>query len=96
MTLVGESPSFSVYDAQLADNNLQISHTHAAPAVAILIKGRVLSQGPENKDKAIGEVVSGLKQLDRPGQWVFVPAGAAHYVVRLGTDRAQIVEVELR
>jgi hypothetical protein len=61
----------------------------------ILIQGRVLTQGPENKDKSIGDVVSGLKQLDRPGQWVFVPAGA-HYVVRLGTDRARVVEVELR
>jgi quercetin dioxygenase-like cupin family protein len=94
--LVGESASFRVYDAQLANGNLQISHVHAAPAVAILIKGRVLSQGPENKDKTIGEVASGLKQLDRPGQWVFVPAGEAHYVVRLGIDRTHIVEVELR
>src|SRR5687767_3339354 len=58
MTLVGESASFRVYDAQLGDDNLQISHVHAAPAVAILIKGKVLSQGPENKDKAIGEVAS--------------------------------------
>ena len=96
MTLVGESASLRVYDAQLADDNRQISHVHAAPAVAILISGRVLSQGPEYKDKTIGEVASGLKQLDRPGQWVFVPAGQAHYVVRLGADRAQIVEVELR
>ena len=27
-----------------------------------------------------------LKQLDQPGQWVFVPPGETHYVVRLGTD----------
>ena len=96
MTLIGESAAFHVYDAELADNNHQITHVHSAPTVAIIIEGKVLSQGPENKDKAIGDVASGLKQLDRPGQWVFVPAGAAHYVVRLGTDRAQIVEVELR
>jgi hypothetical protein len=96
ITLVGESPSFRAYEAQLADNNLQISHVHAAPAVAILIKGKVLSQGPENKDKAIGEVASGLKQLDRTGQWLFIPAGEAHYVVKLGADPAHIVEVELR
>jgi hypothetical protein len=96
MTLVGESASFRVYAAQLADNNTQISHIHAAPAVTILIQGRVLSQGPENKDKSIGEVPSGLKQLDRPGQWLFVPAGQAHYLVRLGVDRTDIVEVELR
>lgn len=96
MTLIGESASFFVYDAQLADNNTQISHVHSAPAVTILIQGRVLSQGPENKDTAIGKVASGLKQLDRTGQWVFVPAGEAHYIVRLGVDRSHIVEVELR
>jgi len=96
MTLIGESAAFHVYDAELGDNNHQITHVHSAPTVAIIIEGKVLSQGPENKDKAIGDVASGLKQLDRPGQWVFVPAGAAHYVVRLGTDRAQVVEVELR
>jgi hypothetical protein len=96
MSLGGESASLRVYDAQLDDNNTQITHVHAAPAVTILIQGRVLTQGPENKDKAIGEVVSGLKQLDRPGQWVFVPAGGAHYLVRLGVDRTHIIEVELR
>jgi hypothetical protein len=96
MTLAGESPSLRVYDAQLAGNNIQISHVHAVPAVAVLIKGKVLSQGPENKDKAIGDVASGLKQLDGTGQWVFVPAGEAHYLVRLGVDPAHVVEVELR
>ena len=96
MTAVGESASLRAYDAQLAEGNLQVSHVHTTPAVAILVKGKVLSQGPENKDKSIGEVVSGLKQLDRPGQWVFVPAGEGHYVVRLGSDPAQVVELELR
>jgi hypothetical protein len=96
MTLAGESASFRVYDAQLAGNNPQISHVHSVPAVAILIKGKALTQGPENKDKAIGDVVSGLKQLDTPGQWVFVPAGETHYLVRLGTNPSQLVEVELR
>jgi hypothetical protein len=96
IALLGESASLRVYNAQLTDSNHQIAHVHTAAAVTILVKGRVLSQGPENKDKAIGEVVSGLKQLDRPGQWVFVPAGETHYVVRLGVDPAHIVEVELR
>jgi hypothetical protein len=96
MTLAGESAAYRVYDAPLADTNPQISHVHANPAVTILIEGRVLSQGPENKDKTIGDVASGLKQLDRPGQWVFVPAGETHYIVRLGVDRARVVEVELR
>jgi len=96
MNLAGESGSFRVYDAQLTDKKSQIHHVHAAPAVAILIKGRMLSQGPENKDKTIGEVPSGLKQLDQPGQWVFVPAGEPHYVVRLGADSAHVIEVELQ
>ena len=96
MTLVGESASLRAYDTQLTDTNTQISHVHAAPAVIILIEGRVLTQGPENKDKTIGEVASGLKQLDSPGQWVFVPAGGAHHIVRLGVDRTHVVEVELR
>jgi hypothetical protein len=96
MALVGESASLRVYDAQLTDSSHQITHVHTSPTVAILVKGRVLSQSPENKDKAIGDVVSGLKQLDRPGQWVFVPAGGTHFVVRLGVDQTHIVEVELR
>jgi hypothetical protein len=95
-TSVGESASLRAYDAQLTNTQTQVSHVHAAPAVAILIRGKVLSQGPENKDKSIGDLVSGLKQLDTPGQWLFVPAGEAHYLVRLGVDRTQIVEVELR
>jgi len=96
MTLAGESASLRAYDAQLTDANTQFSHVHAAPALTILVEGRVLSQGPENKDKTIGEVVSGLKQLDSPGQWVFVPAGGAHHIVRLGLDRTHVVEIELR
>jgi hypothetical protein len=96
MTLIGESASLRAYEGQLTDTNTQITHTHTVPAVTILTQGKVLSQGPENKDKAIGDVASGLKQLDRPGQWVFVPAGGMHYVVRLGLDRSQIVEIELR
>jgi len=96
MTLSGESAAFGVYDAQLTANNTQITHVQQNPAVTVLIQGKVLTQGPENKDKAVGDVASGLKQLDRPGQWVFVPAGGSHYVVRLGVDPARIVEVELR
>jgi hypothetical protein len=96
ITLLGESASFRAYVADLAGSIPQISHVHTVPAVTILIKGKALSQGPENKDKAIGDVVSGLKQLDTPGQWVFVPAGETHYLVRLGTDPTHLVEVELR
>jgi hypothetical protein len=56
----------------------------------------VLSQGAEVKPSTGPTPPSGLKQLDQPGQWVFAPAGEAHYVVRLGTDAARVVEVEIR
>jgi hypothetical protein len=96
MTPAAESASFGAYELRLADNNFQVSHVHTAPAVAVLVKGRILSQGSESKDPKIGEAPSGLKQLDQPGQWVFVPPGEAHYVVRLGGEPSHVVEVELR
>jgi hypothetical protein len=94
--LAAESAAIGVYDMQLTDNNFQISHVHAVPAIAVLIKGRILSQGPESKDPAIGTAPTGLKQLDQPGQWLLIPAGEPHFVVRLGADPGHIVEVELR
>jgi quercetin dioxygenase-like cupin family protein len=37
-----------------------------------------------------------LKQLTQPGQWILVPAGDTHHVVRLGAGDARIVEIEVR
>jgi hypothetical protein len=96
MTLAGESPSFRAFDLKLTDKNTQISHVHTVPAVAVLVSGKVLSQGPESKAAEIGQAPTGLKQLDQRGQWLFVPTGETHHVVRLGTEPAHIVELELR
>jgi hypothetical protein len=96
MSLAAESRSFGAFEAKLVDNNIQISHVHAVPTVAVLVTGKVLSQGPESKDAAIGKERSGLKQLDQPGQWVFIPPGENHFVVKLGANPTHIVEIELR
>jgi hypothetical protein len=37
-----------------------------------------------------------LRQLDQPGQWLVIPGGDKHHLVRLGTADAQVVEIELR
>jgi hypothetical protein len=96
MNPIAESPSFRAFDIKLTDKNTQISHVHTVPAVAVLVTGKILSQGPESKAAEVGNAPSGLKQLDQRGQWLFVPPGEAHYVVRLGLEPAHVVELELR
>jgi hypothetical protein len=96
MTVAAESPSFRVLEATLTDKNTQITHIHPVPAVTVLVSGKVLSQGPESKEADIGQAPTGLKQLDQRAQWLFVPAGGSHYLVRLGTEPAHVIEIELR
>jgi len=96
MTLAAESPAFRVFDLKLTDKNTQISHVHNVPAVAVLVAGKILSQGPESKAAEIGQAPTGLKQLDQRGQWLFVPPGETHHVVRLGVEPTHVVELELR
>jgi quercetin dioxygenase-like cupin family protein len=91
-----EGRAFGAYSVRLAEQTFQVGHVHSSPAVAVLISGVVLSQGAESKSDKKPAAPSGLKQLDQPGQWVFVPAGEPHYVVRLGRDPVHLVEVELR
>jgi hypothetical protein len=55
-----------------------------------------MSEGPDEKAKANAPAPVGLKQIDRPGQWVLVPAGDSHHLVRLGTDDGQLIEIEIR
>ena len=94
-TLTTESRAFRVYDAKLVPDLTQIFHTHASTTIAILIEGRVMSAGTENK--AFGpEAPVGLKQLVQTGEWVLVPAGDSHHLVRLGTADARVVEIEVR
>ena len=94
--LATEARSFRIYDVRLVTTASQTSHTHAVPTVAVLINGIVLSEGPDAQAKALAPAPVGLKRLDQPGQWVLVPRGETHTVVRLGTNDARLVEIEVR
>ena len=95
-TLTAESRDFRIYDVRLGRERPQTSHTHRRPTVVVLIGGTVMSDGPDSNAKAFAPAPVGLKQLTQPGQWLLVPAGDAHYVVRLGADDARLVEIEVR
>ena len=95
-TITAESRSFRLYDVRLTLAAGQTSHTHPVPAIAVLLGGKVMSQGPDTHAKANAPAAVGLKQLDQPGQWVLVPAGDTHYVVRLGPTDARVAEIEVR
>ena len=95
-TLAKESRSFRVYKVTLGKDRQQTSHTHAVPTIVVLLSGKVMSEGPDENAKANAPAPVGLKQIDRPGQWVLVPAGDAHHLVRLGNDEGQIIEIEVR
>jgi predicted metal-dependent enzyme (double-stranded beta helix superfamily) len=95
-TLSKESRSFRVYNVALARERSQTSHTHAVPTLVVLLNGKVMSEGPDEKAKANAPAPVGLKQIDRPGQWVLVPAGDSHHLVRLGNDDSQLIEIEVR
>jgi quercetin dioxygenase-like cupin family protein len=54
-----------------------------------------MSQGVESK--AFGPSAPiGLKQLVQTGEWVLVPPGEPHFLVRLGTADVHVVEIEVR
>jgi hypothetical protein len=91
-----ESRAFRIYDVRLGRDSSQTSHTHAVPTIALLISGKSMSEGPDTQAKANAPAPVGLKQLDRPGQWVLVPPGDTHHLVRLGVDDARVVEIEVR
>jgi len=95
-TLSTESRAFRVYDVQLAKERSQTSHTHARPTIAVLISGAILSDAPDAQAKALAPAPVGLKQLTQPGEWLMIPAGDTHHVVRLGQNDARIVEIEVR
>lgn len=94
--MVQESRSFRLYDVNLSKGTSQTSHMHAVPTVAVLISGFVMSDGPDTQAKANPGAPIGLKQLSQPGQWILVPAGDTHHVVRLGVGDARVVEIEIR
>jgi hypothetical protein len=94
--LMTESRAFRIYDVRLARDTSQTSHAHAVPTIAVLISGKVMSDGPDAQAKANAPAAVGLKQLDQPGQWLLIPTGDTHHVVRLGTADARLVEIEVR
>jgi len=91
-----EARSFRLYDVNLSKDTSQTSHTHAVPTVAVLISGLVMSDGPDTQAKANPGAPIGLKQLTQPGQWILVPSGDTHHIVRLGVGDARVVEIEVR
>jgi quercetin dioxygenase-like cupin family protein len=94
--MLQESRAFRTYDVHLAVNSTQSSHTHTSPTVAVLVRGKVMSDGPDAQAKAWAPAAVGLRQLDQPGQWIVIPAGDRHHLVRLGTTDAHVVEIEVR
>jgi hypothetical protein len=95
-TMTREARSFRLYDVNLSKSTSQTSHTHAVPTVAVLISGTVMSDGPDTQAKANPGAPIGLKQLTQPGQWILVPSGDTHHIVRLGVGDARVVEIEVR
>lgn len=95
-TLASESRAFRVYDVRLGREAQNSSHTHAVPTVVVLIKGAVLSEGPDENAKSFAPAPVGLKQLTQTGEWLLVPAGDKHHIARLGTSDAHVVEIEVR
>jgi quercetin dioxygenase-like cupin family protein len=91
-----ESRAFRLYDVSLSRETSQTSHTHAVPTIAVLVSGTVMSDGPDTQAKANPGAPIGLKQLTQPGQWILVPPGDTHHVVRLGPGNARVVEIEVR
>jgi hypothetical protein len=95
-TTAAESRAFRMYDVRLERERSQTSHRHMRPTIAVLIGGAILSDAPDTQAKAFAPAPVGLKQLTQPGEWLLVPAGDTHHVVRLGVGNARIVEIELR
>lgn len=95
-SLATESRAFRVYDVVLGRETSQTTHTHAVPTLVVLISGLVLSDGPDAQAKALAPAPVGTQQLDATGQWILVPAGDTHHLVRIGTGDARVVEIEVR
>ena len=91
-----ESRAFRLYDVSLSREISQTAHTHSVPTIAVLISGTAMSDGPDKQAKENPGAPIGLKQLTQPGQWIMVPAGDTHHLVRLGPNEARIVEIEVR
>jgi hypothetical protein len=94
--LTNDNRAFRTYDVRMGRDAAQTSHTHAVPTVVVLVSGLVMSEGPDAQAKAFAPASVGMKQLAEPGQWLLVPAGDTHHLVRLSNGEARVVEIEVR
>jgi hypothetical protein len=85
-----------IYDVALVPTTPQTTHVHAVPTIAVLISGIAMSEGSDAQAKANPSAPIGLKRLDQAGQWVLVPRGETHTLVRLGVGDARLIEIEVR
>lgn len=78
MKMTRESRSFRIYETELSASS-GAPHSHPVPAVVVLVSG---------------EANTGKKHLDKPGGWVYIPAGEQHQIEAPGN--AKLVEIEAR
>lgn len=76
---------FRVYRIALAPGEKTAPHQHKAPVVILEdTSGKGVAAGPMKFE------------LNEPGQWAFFDAGDRHEITNTGTDKLDLIEVEVR
>jgi len=76
---------FRVYRVALAPGEKTPAHQHKAPVVVL--------QDSAGKGTASGPMSF---ELNEPGQWAFFDTGARHEMTNSGSERLEVIEVEIR
>jgi len=76
---------FRVYRVALAPGEKTSAHQHKAPVVVL--------QDSAGKGTASGPMSF---ELNEPGQWAFFDTGARHEIANSGSERLEVIEVEVR
>lgn len=76
---------FRVYRVALAPGEKTPPHQHKAPVVVL--------QDSAGKGTASGPMSF---ELNEPGQWAFFDTGAPHEITNRGSERLEVIEVEIR
>lgn len=76
---------FRVHRVALAPGEKTPAHQHKAPVVVLQDSG--------GKGTASGPMSF---ELNEPGQWAFFDAGARHEITNGGSERLEVIEVEIR
>jgi len=76
---------FRVYRVALAPGEKTPAHQHKAPVVVL--------QDSAGKGTASGPMSF---ELNEPGQWAFFDTGARHEIANNGSERLEVIEVEIR